>query len=211
MDQPALITVAQQTAAEQTIKKSRFVATIAPITSEVAANQVIDKVKASLPKATHHVYAYVLGNHNEITRQSDDGEPSGTAASPVLNVITNDNLHNVIIIVTRFFGGIKLGAGGLIRAYGSSASLVVNQAPRLQRQSLIAYQISLSYDQAEPLMNWISERVVNIDHIDYGAAVTLTLLLESSDETFETDLMNQTNGRAKILETTPTIAWIPYQ
>ncbi|HAT54466.1 MAG TPA: YigZ family protein, partial [Lactobacillus sp.] len=121
---------------EQTIKKSRFIGYAAPIKTEADATLILDQVQAQHAKANHAAFAYVAGDHDDLTRQSDAGEPVGTAGSPILNVIQQNQLHNIIIVVTRFFGGIKLGAGGLIRAYGSTASLSIEDAQIVVRKAL---------------------------------------------------------------------------
>ncbi|MGV0167901.1 IMPACT family protein [Furfurilactobacillus sp. WILCCON 0119] len=209
MSVPPFLSLAEPHEAEQTIKKSRFIGNAAPITSEEDAQAFLTSVSDALPKANHHTFAYVIGDHDEITRQSDGGEPSGTAGSPLLNVITRLGLHNVIIVVTRFFGGIKLGAGGLIRAYGSTASLAAAGSV-VARQRLARYQITLSYQQAEPLTPWLTDRVVTVVDTAYAVAVTFTVLVNAADATFVADLTSKTNGQAQIVDTGETFAFVPY-
>lgn len=114
-------------------KKSRFIATVIPIESENDALDHIEHIKKKNWNATHNCYAYVLGEHQELQRFSDDGEPSGTAGKPILDVLLGEEVHNVLVVVTRYFGGTLLGTGGLVRAYSRSAkaaleeSLIINK------------------------------------------------------------------------------------
>ena len=110
------------------VKKSRFIGYCAPIKSEGEALEFIGKIKSKHRDATHNVYAYVLGDTSNTQRFSDDGEPSGTAGIPVLEVIKKEDLRNIIVVITRYFGGIKLGGGGLIRAYTKGAKLGIEAA-----------------------------------------------------------------------------------
>ncbi len=114
-------TILNEAQAEIIEKKSKFIATVKPISSEDDAREFIDIIKKKYWDATHNTFAYQLGENNEIRRSSDDGEPSGTAGKPILNILTEGNIKNTIIIVTRYFGGTLLGTGGLIRAYGKAA------------------------------------------------------------------------------------------
>ena len=105
-----------------TEKKSRFIATVCPVNSEEDAAAFIEKIKKKYWDARHHCHAFVIGERNEISRCSDDGEPSGTAGKPMLDVLLGAGLHNVCVVVTRYFGGTLLGTGGLVRAYGQAVS-----------------------------------------------------------------------------------------
>ena len=105
------------------INKSKFIGYASPINSEDEAIEFINQIRKKHSDATHNVYAYVYGDNNSIQRYSDDGEPSGTAGMPVLNVIKLEDLRNVVVVVTRYFGGVKLGAGGLVRAYTKGAKI----------------------------------------------------------------------------------------
>ena len=124
----AYCSVAAEAEAEFTEKKSRFIGRVKPVRSEAAAKAFIESVRAAHREANHHVYAFVIGASDEIQRSNDDGEPSGTAGRPVLEAIKKAGLHNVGLVVTRYFGGILLGAGGLTRAYGRAAALAIEQA-----------------------------------------------------------------------------------
>ena len=114
-------TVIKQGQAEIVEKKSRFIATIRPVKTEQQAREFIEEMKKKYWDATHNVFAYQIGERNEIQRFSDDGEPQGTAGMPVLDVLQREDIKNTAIVVTRYFGGTLLGTGGLVRAYGKSA------------------------------------------------------------------------------------------
>lgn len=105
---------------EQIIKKSRFIVQMQRVQNETEAQDFIKQIQKNHNKANHNVWTYVLGPHSEIQRASDDGEPSGTAGTPMLEVLNNNQLRDVVVVQTRYFGGIKLGAGGLIRAYAGT-------------------------------------------------------------------------------------------
>lgn len=117
---------------EIVIKKSRFIGHVKPVDSEDDANAFIEEIKKLHWNATHNCSAYMIGERDEIQKQSDDGEPSGTAGKPILEVIRNQGLKNVAIVVTRYFGGIMLGAGGLIRAYTDGAVAAIEAGKRLR-------------------------------------------------------------------------------
>ncbi len=195
---------------EQTIKKSRFIGYAAPIKTEADATLILDQVQAQHAKANHAAFAYVAGDHDDLTRQSDAGEPVGTAGSPILNVIQQNQLHNIIIVVTRFFGGIKLGAGGLIRAYGSTASLSIEDAQIVVRKALTRYKITLDYKLAEPLSAWLTAQVNSVVSTDYGVAVTITVLVASDNDDFIPDLTSKTNGQAVVTKLDEEFAEVPY-
>ena len=121
MSEPFL-TIAKNTSNEMVIKKSRFICSIARVTSDEAAQQFINQISTENRKATHNCYAYMVGDRDQIQRESDNGEPSGTAGVPILESLQLAKLHNVVAVVTRYFGGIKLGGGGLVRAYTMATS-----------------------------------------------------------------------------------------
>src|SRR5690606_169599 len=121
-------TLAREAEAEIIIKKSRFIGRARPVASEEEAIRFIEAVKKEHWSATHNCAAYVVGDNNELQKQSDDGEPSGTAGRPILEVIKNMGLKYTAVVVTRYFGGIKLGASGLIRAYAEGAQVAIQAA-----------------------------------------------------------------------------------
>ncbi len=126
------------------INKSRFIGTACPVETEEEALDFIDKIKKEFKDATHNVYAYVIGENSNIQRFSDDGEPSGTAGMPVLNVIMQENLKNVAVVVTRYFGGVLLGAGGLVRAYTKGCKIALESGIIVDK--VMFYDVSFKID-----------------------------------------------------------------
>lgn len=127
-----------------TERKSLFIGRAMPVNSEEEAREFINQIKEKHNDATHNVFAYSI--ENRITRMSDDGEPSGTAGRPVLEAILQKNLTNVCVVVTRYFGGILLGAGGLIRAYRKAAELCLGSAPKITIKKIPVYKVTVSYE-----------------------------------------------------------------
>lgn len=163
--------------AELVEKKSRFIANVKPVTTEEEALSFVSEIKAKYRDARHNVYAYVV-KENNISRFTDDGEPSGTAGAPVLDVILKEGLTDVAIVVTRYFGGTLLGTGGLVRAYGKSAKDGVLSAKITEKTYCHEVEISVPYD----LLGKIQYIISNGDYIqgetEYGAFVTTTAFVK---------------------------------
>ncbi len=133
---------------EQEVTRSRFIATLAPISDEAAATALIDRVRGRFHDARHHCTAMVLGPDGQRRRSSDDGEPAGTAGAPMLAVLTGAGLTDVVAVVTRYFGGTLLGAGGLVRAYGGAVSAAVDAADRLRRLPVARVRLEVAHATA---------------------------------------------------------------
>ena len=140
---------------EQIIKKSKFIACAKPIQNEEQARNYIEQIRKEYADATHVCTAYVCGENNMIQRSSDNKEPAGTAGVPMLEAILNSDIENVCVCVVRYFGGVKLGAGGLIRAYSSSASNVLKEADKVITVPFQQYSITYPYDLSGTLENWL--------------------------------------------------------
>lgn len=136
----------------QTINKSEFITHLYKVSSIDEVNELLAKTKKTYYDATHNVYAYIIGFNQEIKKASDDGEPSQTAGIPILNVLEKNNLTNILCIVTRYFGGIKLGAGGLVRAYSSSASLALTEAKFLELTKIYRIEIKTNYQSVNTIL-----------------------------------------------------------
>ncbi len=160
---------------EQDIKKSRFILNIARITSEDDARAFIENITKQHYKATHNVFAYLLGDNDQIQRYSDNGEPSGTAGVPMLEVLQKNNLHDVVAVVTRYFGGIKLGAGGLIRAYAGTTAEGVKAAGLVARLTRTKVTLTIDYKQADMLQHWLTTHDYQIIATTYDTAVHLVV------------------------------------
>ena len=175
---PAYKTLAEGGEAEYEIQKSRFIAYTAHVTTEEAAQEFIRSIKKKDFDARHHCSAWVLGKNASLQRSNDDGEPGGTAGNPILEAIKKNGLTDIVIVVTRYFGGIKLGAGGLIRAYSHTAVLGIEAS--LQEQMVLFQRIALSIDYTllGTLENFLRQQGIRIEDSAYADKVTLTLLLE---------------------------------
>lgn len=163
---------------ELEIKKSRFIADLGRVSTEEEAKAFIAQIIAREPKATHHCWAYLLGDHDDVQRESDNGEPSGTAGVPILTVLQRNHLHNTIAVVTRYFGGIKLGAGGLIRAYSNATSTGIEATgvvKRVQQQALI---LTVDYANYDRLSHYLTEQNITVLGTDYATAVTVTIAVD---------------------------------
>ncbi|MCF0154322.1 MAG: YigZ family protein [Veillonella sp.] len=167
------IAVASEYRTEYVIEKSRFIATIAPCQTEEEAQAFIGRIKKEFWDARHNCTAFALGPRQEQQRSSDDGEPSGTAGKPILEVLKKTGLTNAAIVVTRYFGGIKLGAGGLIRAYSHSASLAVQGAPKELHTSRTLLHVSLDYNQYGPMERFLQDQNLSFES-SFGSQVELT-------------------------------------
>ena len=161
------------------IKRSQFITTFAFVQNETSAKAFVSRIKDEFPDANHNCWAYIAGKPNDHrgVNQSDDGEPKGTAGKPMLNVLQHSGLGNIACVVTRYFGGIKLGAGGLVRAYSQSVSEFL---PELERQTCyehIALEFSVSYPMVGNVEYWLKTEALTIEDQQYGDRVTFKIAL----------------------------------
>ncbi len=181
------------------INKSRFIGYSMPIESEKDALDFIDKIKTEHRDATHNVYAYVLGESNNVQKFSDDGEPSGTAGIPVLEVIKKEDLRNVVVVVTRYFGGIKLGAGGLIRAYTKGAKIGLEAGIIVEKVLHHKLKVRISYSLYGMMENFLNTQGYIVDDIQYDDAVNIYVYVKFSEvERFINTVRDMTSGNANI-------------
>ncbi|MBQ3038410.1 MAG: YigZ family protein, partial [Clostridia bacterium] len=152
-------------------KKSKFIASVCPCETEEEALDFLKKIKSKYPDATHNVYAYVI-DENNIFRYSDDGEPQGTAGMPVLDTIRKEGIVDVCVVVTRYFGGTLLGTGGLVHAYGASASLGLNEAKIVTRALCNVVSVKVDYTMVGKLQHKIACDNLILDNTDYADDVT---------------------------------------
>ena len=153
-------TIKEDGQVQEEIKKSRFICHAKRVYNEEEARNFITAIKKEHYKATHNCSAFIIGERSEIKRTSDDGEPSGTAGVPMLGVLENHNLTNVCVVVTRYFGGIKLGAGGLIRAYAGSVALAVKEIGIIEIKEQAGIAIQMSYTQYQEYNNFLKEHTL---------------------------------------------------
>ncbi len=185
------LTIQKSGTHEIIIKKSRFVTTVSRIKNEQEAKKIIAEITDKNPKANHNCFAYVLGDHNDIQRESDNGEPSGTAGVPILEVLKNMNLRNVLVVVTRYFGGIKLGAGGLIRAYSNSASKAIEAMGVVKQTLKRAITIEVNYNQYDKLEYFLKQKKIPVEKPIYGEKIQIKIAV--ADDNLE-DVMTSVNN-----------------
>ncbi|MDO4288101.1 MAG: YigZ family protein [Eubacterium sp.] len=181
---------------ELEIKKSRFIGRVYPVKSEAEADAIIAANKKEHYKATHVCSAWVLNTTPERQKASDDGEPSGTAGKPMLEVLKMRELKDVLVVVIRYFGGIKLGAGGLIRAYSGSAAAALDAAQIVKKQLSDILSVTIDYTSYGGLMNVLSAAGYKTAREDFGEKVTLEFEIEMAKTEAFVDLIRETtNGR----------------
>ncbi|WP_110933712.1 YigZ family protein [Paenibacillus bouchesdurhonensis] len=186
---------------EIVIKKSRFIGHIKPVESESEAIAFIEEIKKKHWNATHNCSAYMIGERDEIQKQSDDGEPSGTAGKPILEVIKHQGLKNVAIVVTRYFGGIMLGAGGLIRAYTDGAVAATEAGEVITRLLHREIYAELDYTWLGKVENELRNREIRTGDTAFADNVTLLCLpLDSEAEAFKDWLVDLTQGQVVLKE-----------
>lgn len=193
------LTVQSYGEAKYEINKSLFIAYVQRTTSEEEAQKFIAKIRKKHYDATHNCSAYVIGANDQIQRSSDDGEPSGTAGRPILEVIKKNHLKDTTIVVTRYFGGIKLGAGGLIRAYGKSASLGIQATGIVKRELHSIISINIDYGFLGTIENQLRTNNYSIDKIEYLDKVTIFVLVpKGTEEKLKQEIINLTSAQAEI-------------
>ena len=188
-------TIEKENSAEIVEKKSRFIANIYNVESKEEAEEKIKQIKKKYYDAKHHCFAFSIIEENEIAQKSsDDGEPSGTAGAPILNIIKSNNLQNVLIVVTRYFGGILLGTGGLTRAYSESAGKVVEQSELIQKEPGMEVNLSIDYNDNEKFKYYCQKNNVNIIKIEYAENILYKIELNEK-EYKKIEEKNKTNNR----------------
>jgi uncharacterized YigZ family protein len=197
---PRYFTVKGYGETEIDIKRSRFISYAERVETEEKAQAFIAAIKKKHWNATHNCSAYIIGEQDHIQKADDDGEPSGTAGKPILEVIKNNHVKDTVIVVTRYFGGIKLGAGGLIRAYGKGASAGLKASKIVERVLHQAYRLKMDYTFLGKIENELRAREEYIiSDIAYLEMVTVTILVEVGQEQSLLDwVMNATNGQVKV-------------
>lgn len=182
---------------EITEKKSRFIATICPVHSEEEALAFIEKTKKKYWDARHNCYAYILGETQSCMRSSDDGEPQGTAGHPMLDVLCGQQLYDVAVVVTRYFGGVLLGTGGLVRAYSQAVQEGLLHCEIIEKKKGIPVEIVTDYTGLGKLQYMTASRQIIVLDTLYEDQVKMKILLEPADLTsFRSEVMDATSGNA---------------
>lgn len=185
--------------AEYVVEKSRFIAHAAPAETPEEARLFVSEIKEKYRDATHNVPAFVCGAGMEHQWQSDDGEPSGTSGMPVLKLITNEGITNIVVVVTRYFGGIKLGTGGLARAYTHAAKLAIDKAGICEVKESVKLRYSFDYAYLPKLQNTAPEKGIEISNIEYTEAVSADLICDSERREELVSLMGDLSGGKALL------------
>ena len=194
-------TIKEDGQVQEEIKKSRFICHSKRVYSEEEARAFITAIKKEHYKATHNCSAFIIGERSEIKRTSDDGEPSGTAGAPMLGVLENHNLTNVCVVVTRYFGGIKLGAGGLIRAYAGSVALAVKEIGIVEIKEQAGIQIQMSYAQYQEYGNFLKEHNLMELETNFTDQVETIIFVDKEDkETIKASLIEFFNGKVTLID-----------
>ena len=194
-------TIKEDGQVQEEIKKSRFICHAKRVYSEEEARNFITTIKKEQYKATHNCSAFIIGERSEIKRTSDDGEPSGTAGVPMLGVLENHNLTNVCVVVTRYFGGIKLGAGGLIRAYAGSVALAVKEIGIIEIKEQAGIAIQMSYTQYQEYSNFLKEHNLMELEINFTDQVDTMIYVDKEEkENIKASLVEFFNGKVTLTD-----------
>ncbi|SFM23986.1 uncharacterized protein, YigZ family [Gracilibacillus orientalis] len=186
---------------EQLIQKSRFIGYVQRVANEDDAQQFIQSIKKKHADATHNCSAYMIGEHDQIQKANDDGEPSGTAGVPILEVLKKRQLKDTAVVVTRYFGGTKLGAGGLIRAYSSTTTLAINTTGVVERKRMKKYFVTVDYTLLGKVENELRQSSYILGEMEYLDQVTLHVrTLNGEETTFMDWITNLTSGKVEIQE-----------
>ncbi len=190
-------TILNRAEAELIEKKSRFIATVSPVDSEDKARAFIAEMRKKYWDASHNVFAYQIGERNEIQRSSDDGEPQGTAGKPVLDVLIGGDIKNTVIVVTRYFGGTLLGTGGLVRAYGRSAKLGIEEAGIAKVKHYKECSVVTDYTTAGKIQYEITKGEYILRDTIYTDVVEFVVMLDRDNENaFKEMVSNVSMGRS---------------
>ncbi len=203
-------TTAENGTASYEIQKSRLIAYTSHVETEAEARDFVTAIKKKHFDARHNCSAWVLGADSSQQKSNDDGEPGGTAGNPILEAIKQHGLTNVVVVVTRYFGGIKLGAGGLIRAYSHTASLGLEATPCLEVKPFCLMEAEMDYSLLGTVENWIRNEELRTGETAYLDKVTVRLLVEPADcEAISTELTNLTAAQCKITIHQPEYMSLP--
>ena len=190
-------TVLEGGTGEITEKKSRFIATVRPVSSEEEALAFLEETRKKYWDARHNCYAYSVGMNREYTRCSDDGEPSGTAGRPMLDVILGEDIYNVAVVVTRYFGGVLLGTGGLVRAYSKAVQEGFRESRIIEKKHGICLTVTTDYTGIGKIQCIAGERGIPVLGSEYTDKVVMKLLIPSEDvDSVQKAVTEGTNGRA---------------
>ncbi len=191
------LTVARNGSSETEVKRSRFICHLERVTTEDEARAVLERIRKQYWDARHNCSAFVLGPAGEVQRSNDDGEPSGTAGAPMLEVLRGREVSDVVAVVTRYFGGVLLGAGGLVRAYSDAVRAALDEVGVLERWLLEKVDVAVGHADAGKLENDLRARGVSVLGVDYAERATLHVAVPAGDlASFSAVLAELTGGTA---------------
>jgi len=181
------------------VKKSRFIASAAPAFTVDQAREFIERIRAEFPDATHHVPVFLIGKEPSLIEHcADDGEPTGTAGRPALAVLKGSGVRDVALVITRYFGGIKLGTGGLVRAYSDAVRAMLEVLPRAQKTPTHVTEFMIHYDLYERVKFLIQKHCGKIEEVQFAAGVTILARFPVEKfGGFQAELLDKTNGNIK--------------
>lgn len=164
---------------ETEVRKSRFIARVAPVSSREEVKSWLEQAHKDHPDARHICWAYQIGRPGAAAEaaMNDDGEPSGTAGKPILSVIQHKDMGDVLVLVIRYFGGIKLGAGGLVRAYAGATEAVLSAVDRVIQQPLSRVTVTMSFADEQPLRHWCEQNGGRVEQVDYSSRVVVGITI----------------------------------
>jgi len=193
------LSVADETKTEKTIEKSRFITTSRHVENEEEAKAFIAEVSEKYSDATHNCYAYICDKAGNFLRFSDDGEPQGTAGMPILEVLKSKRLAETAVVVTRYFGGIKLGAGGLVRAYSGCAAENLDAAQKVRYETCSELKVTVGYSSVDTALRFFGEASADVLKTEYlNEAVFIVAVKKAEEEAFRSTLINRLCGKVKI-------------
>ncbi|MBQ8598593.1 MAG: YigZ family protein [Oscillospiraceae bacterium] len=193
------VTIAERAEDDFFERKSQFIGYIAPVTTEEEALAFLAEIRAKHRDARHNCFAYIL--KNGVKRASDDGEPQGTAGVPILEVVEREGITDVIVVVTRYFGGILLGAGGLVRAYAHAAKLAVDAAQRKVMSPAVLVEMKMDYNQYGRINNVLSKYTAIVQDTQFTDLVTMRILfIERDVDSFRAELTELTAATVEAVE-----------
>ncbi|MFE0580129.1 YigZ family protein [Streptomyces sp. NPDC058874] len=193
------VTVAREGVHESEINRSRFLCALAPAATEPEAQDFIARIRKEHPTASHHCYAYVIGADAAVQKASDDGEPGGTAGVPMLQMLMRRDVRYAVAVVTRYYGGVKLGAGGLIRAYGGVVGEALDELGTVTRRRYRLATVTVDHQRAGKTQNDLRSTGRTVVDLRYGAAVEIEVALPEADlPAFEAWLADTTAGSAAL-------------
>lgn len=203
----AFETIREEATTELVDHKSRFIGSLRPVKSEEEAKSIVAKISKQYRDANHNCFAYRINDAQFIEKYSDDGEPTQTAGMPMLDLLRTKNLVNVLIVVTRYFGGVKLGTGGLVRAYTKTLQSTLDQVAIIKKATYVKIRMTIPYTFAGKMDYYIQKEAIVIKNIEYKDEIHYELYTTKEDS-LSTHLIELTNGQCVIKKIGEVVGYI---